>query len=246
MMKSRREFLRDAALAAATIGAGALGRASWTAHAAELKSPLLVTQAGPGEPHVGAWKTWVLRSGRDIGIPRPDAAASARGTQEIAQLRRAQAERTQAQIDAAQLWDTGPATRRWTEIHLDMIKIHRPNPPRADRGLALVHLAMYDALVAAWHIKYLYNHPGLRRPGVDQLHSNPAVSRLRVRSLGFLRRGGRAAVVRIPARPDDAARHVGGSRDVASLRRHPHPGRQRRRTGHGQADRLRRRRARLS
>jgi membrane-associated phospholipid phosphatase len=77
----------------------------------------------------------------------------------IEQLRRAQLERTEAQINAARFWDAGPATRRWTEMHLDMIKTHKPNPPRASRGLALVHLAMYDALVAAWHAKYLYNHP---------------------------------------------------------------------------------------
>lgn len=161
---SRREFLRDTAVAAAAIGAGsfalpaALGRE-------DVRVPLLVAQGAPGELYAGNWKTWVLRSGREIGVPRPEAATSAQGTRELAQLKRAQAERTEAQINAARFWDTGTATRRWTEIHLEMIKSHRPNPPRAARGLALMHLAMYDAMVAAWHIKYLYNHPAPN--GVD-------------------------------------------------------------------------------
>jgi membrane-associated phospholipid phosphatase len=160
--RGRRAFLRDLALAAATVGAGALdlpsplrgeGRA---AHAEE--------GAGePVEPFAGAWKTWVLSSGREIPLRPPAAAMSPQGTRELTQLRRAELERTEAQITAARFWDAGPATRRWTEICLDMIKTHRPNPPRAARGLALVHLAMYDALVTAWHAKYLYNYPAPSR-----------------------------------------------------------------------------------
>ncbi|HYM91394.1 MAG TPA: vanadium-dependent haloperoxidase [bacterium] len=121
--------------------------------------PLPVGQGGPAERYAGNWKTWILGSGGEIRLPPPAAPTSPQGTIELAQLRRAQLERTEAQISAARYWDAGPATSRWTEICLDMIKMHRPNPPRAARGLALVHLALYDALVAAWHAKYLYNQP---------------------------------------------------------------------------------------
>ena len=111
------------------------------------------------EPSAGNWKTWVLRSGSEIRLPEPPLPDSPQGRRELAQLKQAQLERTQAQINAARFWDTGPATRRWTEIHLDMIKTHRLNPPRASRGLALMHIAMFDAVVASWHSKYAYNHP---------------------------------------------------------------------------------------
>ncbi|HET6781360.1 MAG TPA: hypothetical protein VFH67_04630, partial [bacterium] len=111
------------------------------------------------EIYAGNWQTWVLRSGREISLPRPAAAGSSEQTSELAQLKRAQLERTEERLAAARFWDAGPATRRWTEIQLDMIKTHRPNPPRASRGLALAHVAMYDALVAAWRTKYLYNYP---------------------------------------------------------------------------------------
>lgn len=156
---SRREFLRNAAIAAATIGSGT----------SVLRSLLTrqtpgVAYAAPGfgkfeERYAGSWKTWVLGSGREIRLPAPAPANSLQIGTELSRLQRAQRERTEAQITAARYWDTGPATRRWTEIQLDMIKTHRPNPPRASRGLALAHLAMYDALVAAWHTKYLYNYP---------------------------------------------------------------------------------------
>jgi membrane-associated phospholipid phosphatase len=159
---SRREFFRDAAIAAARIRAAALVLPSLpsnqpeAAHAAE---GVLVGRKVLEEPYAGNWKTWILSSGREIRLPLPAPAHSPLGAIELAQLKRAQLERTEAQINAARFWDAGPATRRWTEIYLDMTRIHRPNPPRASRGLALVHLAMYDALVAAWHVKYLYNHP---------------------------------------------------------------------------------------
>lgn len=133
---NRREFLRDAAIAGARVGAGALILAALpsskrpeTAHAGgSVERP---------EPFAGNWKTWVLSSGREIRLPSPAAATSPQGTMGIEQLRRAQLERTEAQINAARFWDAGPATRRWTEMHLDMIKTHKPNPPRASRGLAL-------------------------------------------------------------------------------------------------------------
>jgi len=155
---SRREFLRDAAIAAATIGSGTSALRSLLS-----RQTTGLVHAAPGfgkfeERYAGSWKTWVLASGREIRLPQPAPANSLQMSTELAQLHRAQRERTEAQMAAARYWDTGPATRRWTEIQLDMIKTHRPNPPRASRGLALAHLAMYDALVAAWHTKYLYNY----------------------------------------------------------------------------------------
>ncbi|MGH2403164.1 MAG: vanadium-dependent haloperoxidase, partial [bacterium] len=164
---SRREFLRDAAVAAAAIGTGAVafpsglnGKLPGVVHAAgSIQDPLLVAQGLADDAYAGNWKTWILGSGREVRLASPAAAGSPQAATELAQLRRAQLERTAAQIDAARVWDAGPATKRWSEIHLEMIRAHRPNPPRAARGLALAHLAMYDALVTAWHTKYLHNLP---------------------------------------------------------------------------------------
>ncbi len=163
----RRAFLYDAGSTAIALAAGAIGLPPLiTARPADAaRSGLAISQSAPtvvsaaDDPFAGNWKTWVLRSGGGVGLPAPPAPSSAQARRELAQLKAAQAERTPAQIDAARFWDTGPATRRWTEIHLEMIKAHRPNPPRSSRGLALMHIAMFDAVVAAWHAKYTYRLP---------------------------------------------------------------------------------------
>lgn len=163
----RRAFLRDVGRAVAALAAGAVAlpsqlsgnRADAASSGPAISQRLPTGQPAAEEPFAGNWTTWVLRSGRDVRLPAPPPLASAQGLAELDQLKQAQRERTPAQIDAARFWDTGPATRRWTEIQLEMIKTHRPNPPRASRGLALMHIAMFDALVAAWHAKYVHRYP---------------------------------------------------------------------------------------
>lgn len=164
---SRRTFLRNVGSTAVALAAGAMGLPSLieAKRAASASRGVDISQVSPSvqraaeDPYAGNWKTWVLRSGTDIRIPEPSPPNSPKGLRELAQLKQAQLERTQAQIDVARFWDAGPATRRWTEIQLDMIKTYRPNPPRGSRGLALMHIAMFDAVVAAWHAKSTYNHP---------------------------------------------------------------------------------------
>ncbi len=76
---SRREVLRDAAIAAATIGAGARvlpwflsgKRPEAALAAAGVGEPLLGGKGGPEEPYAGNWKTWILSSGGEIRLPRP-------------------------------------------------------------------------------------------------------------------------------------------------------------------------------
>ena len=46
-------------------------------------------------------------------------------------------------------WDTEPLTVPWTRIQLDRFVKHKMMPTRGARGLALVHVAMYDALQIA-------------------------------------------------------------------------------------------------
>jgi hypothetical protein len=163
----RRALLRDVGRMAVALATGAIGLPALITsnRAAAARSRIAVSQGLPAglraaeEPYAGNWKTWVLRAGSDIRLPVPHPLASARGQTELAQLKQAQRDRTQAQVDAARFWDAGPAPRRWTEIQLDMIKSHRPNPPQAYRALALMHIAIFDAVVAAWHAKYMYGYP---------------------------------------------------------------------------------------
>jgi membrane-associated phospholipid phosphatase len=77
----------------------------------------------------------------------------------LAELRRLQGERTAEIARMVEAWATGPAVLPWTALALDLISIHRPNPVRAGRALALLHTAMADAVIATWDAKAAYPRP---------------------------------------------------------------------------------------
>ncbi|MBI4421788.1 MAG: phosphatase PAP2 family protein [Gemmatimonadetes bacterium] len=119
-------------------------------------------------PDAGTWATWVLPRGdalRPAAPPSDTAAATRSELDEIVGLQRA---RTAATDSLVRLWDGDP-TARWTGIALDLLDFYWPllpdvrtaTPVRAARIMALVHVAMYDAVIAAWDAKYAY---GRRAP----------------------------------------------------------------------------------
>jgi hypothetical protein len=68
------------------------------------------------------------------------------------------AERDAAALDQVSYWDSGAPGYRWNEIAVaqglkDGIAL------AAYRVLALVNVAIYDATIAAWDAKYVYNRP---------------------------------------------------------------------------------------
>ena len=109
------------------------------------------------EPDAGKWKTWVLESPRQIDIGAPPYAPD-----EVAELRQLELQRTAAVIDQVKYWNSGGPSYRWNEIALAQIAKAAVNNVRASRVMALVNVAMYDAVIAAWDNKYLHKRP---RPG---------------------------------------------------------------------------------
>lgn len=118
--------------------------------------PNLQPQARRGqiEPGAGEWQTWVLASGDALRPPAPpDATATAAELEELKALG--------AQLDSEQLaqiayWDAGSPSYRWIELALTQYK-NKPMPPlRVARGISLMNVAVYDAMVAAWDAKYTY------------------------------------------------------------------------------------------
>lgn len=122
-----------------------------------LVPPLPASWAPTEEPAAYQWKTWVLAGANQLRPPFPPELTTLEGAEELVALKRAQLQRTAEQVETAKFWDTGPAGQRWTELMLNMISAHGPSPPRVARGLALLHIAVYDALVAAWDAKHFYN-----------------------------------------------------------------------------------------
>jgi membrane-associated phospholipid phosphatase len=119
-------------------------------------------QPGSGwmEPAAGGWHTWILTSPSEFrpGAP-PDSAAT---RSELDQLRALAEERDALALDQVAFWDTGAPSYRWNELAVNAALKHNLNTNYATRVLALVHVAVSDAMVATWDAKYAYQRP---RPG---------------------------------------------------------------------------------
>jgi hypothetical protein len=119
--------------------------------------PAKAEQPGGVEPQAGTWKTWVISSGPQFRVsPPPDRAATEK---ELGELRQMAATRDRAALDRVAYWDTGAPSYRWSEIAVAELLKNGTGWPVAVRDLALMHIAIYDALVAAWDSKYAYNRP---------------------------------------------------------------------------------------
>ena len=123
----------------------------------------------PPEPDAGRWQTWVLPSPDAVQPPAPPAGGASR-----AELKPMRATGVSAD-DLAQIvyWDAGSPSYRWLQIAFDQIKGKPMTNPRVARGISLLNVAIYDAMVAAWKAKYTYNRP---RPTVADPTLRPLVA----------------------------------------------------------------------
>lgn len=111
----------------------------------------------PVEPQAGHWQTWVVSDVTTVRLPAPpDQAATRQELQELKTLADQQDAATRGQVA---YWDAGAPSYRWIEIALTQFK-SKPLPPlRVARGMSLMNVAIYDAMVTAWNAKYTYNRP---------------------------------------------------------------------------------------
>ena len=133
--------------------------------------------------NAGTWKTILLTKPDEFSLEAPISVSSAAFLREINEIKSYQASLTQDQERIIKYWSVG-GVLRWNEIMRTLVARHnRPpyqnqdgtypapsaanpfanpqfpfsNPPYAARAYAYVSAAQYDALVAAWHYKALYN-----------------------------------------------------------------------------------------
>jgi membrane-associated phospholipid phosphatase len=109
------------------------------------------------EPNAGQWKTWVLTSGNQFRLPAPPGRDESK--EEIQVLEKLAEQRDAAALDLIMFWDAGSPSYQWNQMTLSELKKFGVGTPRGERALALVHVAIYDAMVAAWDSKYAYNRP---------------------------------------------------------------------------------------
>ena len=121
--------------------------------------------AHPFDRDGGEWRTYVLHSGGAIDVPAPPRNHSAQTRAELATLEADQAARDASPAIQAQIakWDAQPAFAPWTKKTLALISANATSTAKAQRAMALVHIAMNDATVAAWYFKQRYHRPSPAR-----------------------------------------------------------------------------------
>jgi membrane-associated phospholipid phosphatase len=106
------------------------------------------------QEEVGKWRTWVLTSGSQFRVPPPPDEAATRI--ELEQLRGMIASRDPATRDRILWWDAVAPSYRWNQIALEEAIKAGLNANVASRRLALLHIALADAAIAAWDSKHAY------------------------------------------------------------------------------------------
>jgi len=76
-----------------------------------------------------------------------------------------QGERTAGTLATITQWDDPTVVLPWTTLTLDLIRVHSPNPVRTARALVLLHIALYDTLVATGDARAAYSRPA---PAADK------------------------------------------------------------------------------
>ncbi len=114
-------------------------------------------QPSGAEPRVGSWRTWVLSSPSAITVPPPPESGSDRAEADLAEVRRLAGERTPAIVETIQTWSGPLPTEPWMTTAFTFVSNQVKNPPLSTRNYALVHGAMYDAMVSAYYWKYQYD-----------------------------------------------------------------------------------------
>ena len=135
--------------------------------------------------NAGTWKPVLLTSPTEFPVPAPIATGTPEYIAQVAEIKSWQADLTAEEKAVVKYWSAG-AVLRWNEILRELVAKHNvppyqnpdgtypvpnaanplayptfpfSNPPYAARAYAYVAAAQYDALVAAWHYKKLYNRP---------------------------------------------------------------------------------------
>ena len=126
------------------------------------------------DSNAGTWRTWVIPNGAALRPAPPPSNAAA----ELDEIVAIQQTVTPAEAAMIETWNTLPTTA-WHDLALDLFgfywillpDVRLATPARSARAFALLHVAMYDALVAVWDAKYAFD----RQP--------PARADARVRAL---------------------------------------------------------------
>lgn len=145
---------------ALTDSARARGEIPWISQEAPPRPPML--------PNFGLVQAWLMTPTEVVaeGPPAPPSTSSAQMRDEVAEVRRTVDHLSRMQLAIAIRWNDGAGTYtppgHWNDIAAEYIRDARMSEVRAARAYALLNMAMHDAAVGCWGVKFLYFNP---RPG---------------------------------------------------------------------------------
>jgi membrane-associated phospholipid phosphatase len=121
----------------------------------------VAVNAEPAMAGSSGWRPWLLTSGDELrpakpAPPTPD---------ELTELVELQGQRTADTLATIAQWGDPTVVLPWTNLALDLIRVHTLNPVRAARALALLHVALSDTLVATEDARAAYPRPA---PAADK------------------------------------------------------------------------------
>jgi hypothetical protein len=109
------------------------------------------------EPEAGKWKTWVIESGSQMRLPPPPSKNETKA--EINELLILVQDRDDIELAQIAYWNTGSPMYRWNELTVTETLKNNIGGHGGARIMALLHVAMFDATIAAWDSKAVYNRP---------------------------------------------------------------------------------------
>lgn len=133
------------------------GEIPWKSQESPPRPPML--------PNFGLLQTWLMTP-TEVTAERPPAPPSTSSTQmqqEVAEVRHTVDNLSGAQLAIAYKWNDGAGTYappgHWNDIAAEYVRDAQMSEVRAARTFALLNMAMLDAAVGCWGVKYLYFNP---------------------------------------------------------------------------------------
>ena len=118
------------------------------------------TGTAPQLPMWGSVRPWLWESGSELRAPPPPAFDSPEFREALAEVRQIAESRTPAQMEIAKYWADGAGTYtppgHWNEIAAQLIRERGMSDLNAARTLALLNVAMADAMIGCWDSKFTY------------------------------------------------------------------------------------------
>lgn len=120
------------------------------------------------DPYAGSWSTYYFRRNKAGVLTTLDgdpvcldieAPENINFYKSLVLVKRIQRSLTPKQLQIAEFWGEGPATKQWTPIIDSLIDTYGLSPAYAARVLAAVQAGMNDAFVITWYFKYLWDVP---------------------------------------------------------------------------------------